>query len=549
MSVTGYMAFAETARTEWFLAEDYDVGKKKLNQLMAEVRATSGEGHDTANVIYGAPQIRVIGGHPFAFVQGVVFVANVGRDGLFKIDLDHRDDTTILDTGFVHTDGYVVDPQGAPMAESEYDAQGGRWKLRLWNAGWRIADKDVALIEHPQLEGLGRDGRSVTVSTEGATGSTIRELPAAGGAWSAPEPAPDDLVIDPITGVPIGQATLNGDILTYKFFDPKDQAGWDSVVATYPDSVVRLESMSADHRKFVVRVESLTDKPGYALVDLDLSKSEWLADAYDGLTPADVSQVLKLNFKAADGTPLSGYVTVPKGKPAKGLPLVVFPHGGPAARDTPGFDWWAQAMASRGYAVLQVNYRGSDGFGWDFMAKGFGQWGRKMQTDLSDGVRVLAKLGMIDPKRVCIVGASYGGYAALAGATLDPGVYRCAVSVAGPADLKRMVADDKSDEGDQGVGTERYWYRYMGPKDQVDAISPAKLADKAAIPILLIHGKDDTVVPYVQSQIMADALKKAGKPVEFITLDKEDHWLSRGETRLLMLKAAVAFLEKNNPPD
>jgi dipeptidyl aminopeptidase/acylaminoacyl peptidase len=150
---------------------------------------------------------------------------------------------------------------------------------------------------------------------------------------------------------------------------------------------------------------------------------------------------------------------------------------------------------------------------------------------------------------VCIVGASYGGYAALAGATLDTGVYRCAVSVAGPSDLRRMVADDKSDEGDQGVGVERYWYRYMGPKDQVGAISPANLADKVTIPILLIHGKDDTVVPYVQSQIMADALRKAGKPVEFVTLDKEDHWLSRGETRLLMLKATVAFLEKNNPPD
>src|SRR5205823_14532419 len=123
---------------------------------------------------------------------------------------------------------------------------------------------------------------------------------------------------------------------------------------------------------------------------------------------------------------------------------------------------WAQALASRGYAVLQVNYRGSDGFGWDHMAAGFGQWGRKMQTDLSDGVRYLAKQGTIDPARVCIVGASYGGYAALAGATLDAGVYRCAVAVAGLSDLKRFVqwVNDRDRAGDHIAG--RYWDRYMG---------------------------------------------------------------------------------------
>jgi dipeptidyl aminopeptidase/acylaminoacyl peptidase len=169
-----------------------------------------------------------------------------------------------------------------------------------------------------------------------------------------------------------------------------------------------------------------------------------------------------------------------------------------------------------------------------------------MQTDLSDGVRYLAARGIIDPARVCIVGASYGGYAALAGATLDAGVYRCAASVAGPADLRRFVADEK-DPDDRSV--EKYWLRYMGPQAGLDEISPAKRVSKVNIPILLIHGKDDTVVPFEQSQIMADALRKAGKPVEFVTLKREDHWLSQGETRLQMLQSVVAFLEKNNPPN
>ncbi len=230
-------------------------------------------------------------------------------------------------------------------------------------------------------------------------------------------------------------------------------------------------------------------------------------------------------------------------------PLIVLPHGGPAARDEPGFDWWAQAMASRGYAVLQINYRGSNGYGWKFLSAGFGQFGRKMQTDLSDGVRYLAAQGKIDPKRVCIVGASYGGYAALAGATLDPGVYHCAVSVAGISDLSRMVSS-------QGAGSDelskRYWLRFMGVEKAgdpvLDEISPIRHIDNVTIPILLIHGKDDTVVDYAQSQIMYDALKKAGKPVEFVTLAHEDHWLSTGATRLQMLEATMAFLAKNNPP-
>jgi dipeptidyl aminopeptidase/acylaminoacyl peptidase len=180
-----------------------------------------------------------------------------------------------------------------------------------------------------------------------------------------------------------------------------------------------------------------------------------------------------------------------------------------------------------------------------------GEWGGKMQTDLSDGVRYLAAQGVIDTARVCIVGASYGGYAALAGATLDTGIYRCAVDVAGPSDLPRLIAYGSSREGRQGVGVERYWDRYMGAKGQSDphlaAISPAFHADKVAIPILIIQGRDDTVVPFEQSQIMADALKRAGKPYDFVILNHEDHWLSRGDTRLQMLQATIDFLVKNNP--
>jgi dipeptidyl aminopeptidase/acylaminoacyl peptidase len=232
---------------------------------------------------------------------------------------------------------------------------------------------------------------------------------------------------------------------------------------------------------------------------------------------------------------------------------VVLVHGGPAASDAPGFDWWSQALASRGYAVLQPQYRGSTSVGEAHLEAGFGQWGRKMQSDLSDGVRDLANKGVIDPRRVCIMGASYGGYAALAGAAFDGDIYRCAVSLAGPADLPAMRAYERDlHDGAKNV-TLRSWDRFMGaasPSDPaLDAISPARHADKVSIPVLLMHGQDDTVVPYDQSHEMAQALKRAGKPVEMITLKGEDHWLSRSETRMQMLKAAVAFVEAHNPAD
>ncbi len=157
----------------------------------------------------------------------------------------------------------------------------------------------------------------------------------------------------------------------------------------------------------------------------------------------------------------------------KNLPLIVFPHGGPAVRDTAEFDWWAQAMAAQGYLVFQPNYRGSP-VTMEHLSAGFGEWGRKMQTDLSDGVRYLAKEGMADPARVCIVGGSYGGYAALAGVTLDPGVYRCAVSVAGISDLKRMLTAVNS----YADRDKRYWNRFMGvsgPSDPLlQQLSPIK---------------------------------------------------------------------------
>jgi dipeptidyl aminopeptidase/acylaminoacyl peptidase len=181
-----------------------------------------------------------------------------------------------------------------------------------------------------------------------------------------------------------------------------------------------------------------------------------------------------------------------------------------------------------------------------FRRSGYGQWGRKMQTDISDGLAELVKQGIADPRRACIMGASYGGYAALAGVTLQQGLYRCSVAVAPVSDLKDMYSSEYRESGDNKM-LRRSLDESLGDKSKFDEVSPRKRAAQASAPILLIHGKDDTVVPFNQSTRMADALKDADKRHELVVLRDEDHWLSTAGTRKQMLEEAMRFVQKHNP--
>ena len=529
---------------EYFQAFHYNVPEQRMKLLLRDAERA-------LNTIQGPPVVRRVDGQPTVFLEGVRFVNNRGRTALFQVNLK-TSRSKLVHEGYENTRDWLVGPDGEPLAESEYDADKARWTLKIKApSGWRTVRVVEAANERPVLLGLGRDGQSVLVADSDEDQAVMREIAPADGVWGEPFSRLENgqPIFDPKTHALIGFRGLVGDEGRHVFFDKESAKAWAKIEKAYPGDRVTLVGWADDRSKVVALVDSPTEGPAYALVDFATHKGVWLGVRYENLKLEDISPVRPVSFKAADGLPLTGYLTLPNGRAPKNLPLIVHPHGGPASRDTPGFDWWAQAMASRGYAVLQVNYRGSAGFGWNFMQAGFGQWGRKMQTDLSDGVRHLAAEGTIDPKRVCIVGASYGGYAALAGATLDPGVYRCAASIAGLSDLRRFVAWSKMGSG---VEAQRYWSRFMGAQSQSDPvlqqISPALNVDKVAIPILLIHGKDDTVVPLEQSRLMETALKKAGKPVELVVMAGEDHWLSRGDTRLQMLNSVVAFVEQHNPP-
>jgi dipeptidyl aminopeptidase/acylaminoacyl peptidase len=389
--------------------------------------------------------------------------------------------------------------------------------------------------------GLGRTANTVIVGPSEGDDGVYTEVRTDGSGVAEPLAAPRRvrLLHDRLTDQLIGYSSgLDNKVA---MFDPKAQARVQGTLRAFPNVNATIKSWSEDFSRLVVFTDGDEDPGTYWLVEIATGKARSIGSAY-AVDGKDVGPGKYVDYKAADGTALQGVLTLPPGSSGKGLPLVVLPHGGPASHDEAEFDWWAQAFASRGYAVFQPNFRGSTGYGQALHDAGYGQWGRKMQTDITDGVAALAAEGVVYPKRACIVGGSYGGYAALAGVTVQHGQFRCAVAYAGVADLAAMLSENKYNDPAM-----RYWKTFMGVKGPGDAvlkeISPAALAAKADAPILLIHGKDDTVVDPKQSRTMERELKKAGKPVELIMLDGEDHWLSRGETRTAMLKAAVAFVE------
>jgi dipeptidyl aminopeptidase/acylaminoacyl peptidase len=222
------------------------------------------------------------------------------------------------------------------------------------------------------------------------------------------------------------------------------------------------------------------------------------------------------------------------------IPFVVLPHGGPSTRDTLSFDYLAQMIASRGYGVLQPNYRGSRGYGGDFERAGFQQWGLKMQDDVVDGTRWLIDQKLADSRRICIVGWSYGGYAALMGAIKTPDFYRCAVSMAGVTDLRRRL-----DRANQSRFADLNLPRFDSDPASIAENSPVLHADQIRIPVLLVHGRRDFTVSVEDSEAMEGALRKAGKSVRSLYFDDDDHYLFREEDRIAFLKTLDQFLQEN----
>jgi dipeptidyl aminopeptidase/acylaminoacyl peptidase len=531
------------ATREWYQVVRYTISKNAIQPIDFEI-----SGERTFNVLVGSPAVREVDGKSVLFLPGY-YVGSHVLPAMFSFGGEYGHPRIIARGNEPLTD-WLLDANGKIAAQFEYNDSAKTWSIRARRDD-RLATiaKGEAPLDPPNLLGFDATGEHAIVEFRQDEEPVWRPIALKDGTLGDAldhGAALQNVITDPRNDRIIG-GVLKRDDLQYVFFDNELQAHWNAILRAFPKDIVRLASHSADFSKTIVEVFGPEHGYAYAYFDWYTHQAVVLGSKY-----ADVKQtaeIRKITYKAGDGISISGFLTLPRDVPPQKLPLVVLPHGGPQARDTQRFDWWAQALADQGYAVLQPNFRGSN-VSKDFVEAGYGEWGRKMQTDLSDGVQYLAKEGVIDAARVCIVGASYGGYAALAGVTLQSGIYRCAVSVAGPSDLPRMRK--RTQRNEYGI-TLRYWNRFWGVAENDDAalkaISPVAHVEGVTAPILLIHGRDDTVVPYDQSDVMLSALKRANKPVEMVALKHEDHWLSSSETRLQMLEATVAFLRAHNPPD
>jgi dipeptidyl aminopeptidase/acylaminoacyl peptidase len=552
ISSTADLSFGYTAaKAELF-------GVSVLNLKTQKTMTVFAKGDRVAHAVFGRYGVQQLGDHWVGYFGGVTYAGNDNHldhtwPDLYRVDLD-TGAAQIAAQGSEILDGWVVDDAGKVVARSTYQEKTEVWQVLAGSDGGRILGSGQEKYGGVDI-GLGRTPGTVLIYKASDDGSAILKEVSVLGAESKDLPEPQAVaepLFDPVSGLWIGYVQDGDDVRT-TMFDPAQKAKANGARKAFPDQRVNLESWSADFNTLIVFTSGGDDSGTHWLVNIPAGKAKPLGAAHPAIRAVKVGPTRMVAWKAADGLAMRGVLTLPPGRPAENLPLVVMPHGGPEARDYPEFDWWAQAFASRGYAVFQPNYRGSSGYGLAFRDAGFGQWGRKMQSDISDGVAELAREGIVDRTRACIVGASYGGYAALAGVTVQQGLYRCSVSVAGLSDLAAFLASNQERADYEVNDGERYWKDFMGVTTAsgktLGPISPASLAARADAPILLIHGLDDTVVPIEQSREMAKALKAAGKPAQLITLPGGDHWLLHEDTRLAALKASVAFVSEHNPAE
>ncbi len=333
--------------------------------------------------------------------------------------------------------------------------------------------------------------------------------------------------------------------LEHKCFDADTQALFQNLEKKLPGSLVILKAANKAEDKLVVRTQSDRSRGAFWLYDRKTDKLQKLADVSPWLDEKQMAEMKPISYKSRDGLTISGYLTVPNGAKPQGLPVVVNPHGGPWARDDWGFDSEVQFLANRGYAVLQVNFRGSTGYGRKFWEASFKEWGGKMQDDVSDGLKYLIAQGIADPKRACIYGGSYGGYATLAGLAYSPELYACGVDYVGVSNLFTFMKSIPP-----------YWkpylgmmYEMIGDPDKEHALlvekSPALHADRIRAPLFVVQGKNDPRVNIAESNQMVEALRKRGIEVPYLVKDNEGHGFHNEENRFEFYEAMEQFFAKH----
>ncbi len=340
---------------------------------------------------------------------------------------------------------------------------------------------------------------------------------------------------------------LEPDLPAYEFVDGEHPLSrvLKGLLAAYPDEHVRIVSATLDQKKVVALVYGDRNPGQYLLVDVDSMSAERIMDVKPWIDPGEMAEMSGFHIRASDGLKIHGYFTLPRGATAAAPPpLVVLPHGGPHfRRDRWGFDSEVQLLASEGFAVLQVNFRGSAGYGDAYQEAGYRRWGDRVVEDIIDATRFAIRKGFADPKRICVYGGSFGGYAALQSAAIAPDLFRCAAGYAGIYDLTRMKDADFAETSRLGRG---YVRTAVGDDDAaLRAASPTFHAEKIKARVLLIHGKQDRRAPFDQAERLGKALENSGNPPEWLVEPLEGHGFYDEAARERMYRRLVAFLRES----
>lgn len=421
--------------------------------------------------------------------------------------------------------------------------------VRKGNSAWDLLNDEASTgrIELPL--GFSEDNRTAYLQVENQTGpDTIVAMDMASGKRT--EVLRDDDT-DPLhaiyragTSIPVGAMLMDGKRRA-AFFDAKSPEARQqrSLEAAFPGDFPVITSSTADGKLSLVRTGSDRNPGDFYIFDNEARKAEHLISRRNWFDPAKMAETRPVSLAARDGLPLKGYLTIPAGGSDRNLPMVVMPHGGPfGIFDDWDFDGDRQMLAAAGYAVLQVNFRGSGNYGRAFRKAGAREWGGKMQDDVTDATRWAIAQGHADARRICIYGASYGGYAALMGVAKEPDLYRCAVGYVGAYDLPTMHTH--GDIQQRGSG-ETYLREWIGERDQLAAVSPNRMADRIKVPVFLAAGGEDKRTPIEHTKMMERALIAAGRPVETLYYPNEGHGFYVEANRKAYYEKLLAFLGRH----
>jgi dipeptidyl aminopeptidase/acylaminoacyl peptidase len=478
---------------------------------------------------------------------------------LYKVNLT-TGKMSLVYKGSSNTASWMTDLNGVPRIRWDYDEERNALELYVregnsddWNKVGEFNEREI-----PDLDFIGlteRPDTAIVVSRQASDRAGLFEFNLLSKQLGKSLYQHTEVDVgqpvrrsmrDEHTGRVVSVFYADHDRVRTKYLDPELEKIQSEIDAKLSEASERiLMAWSRDRTKVIVMTSGPTDPGTYYLYQRSTGSLAEFGKAHPGVTSGQLAQTRRADYVARDGLKIPAYLTLPAGASAGKLPLVIVPHGGPWARDYIEFDWWIQAMASRGYAVLQMNFRGSDGYGREYERRGFREWGLKMQDDISDGLKKVTADGIADPNRVCIVGWSYGGYAALAGGALTPDLYKCVASMAGVSDLMELLDHEKEKRGSDSLIYKTLVQRIGDPradKDRLVSTSPARLASRFAAPVLLMHGTDDETTPIAQSQLMQNALSVAGKQVKFVEFEGEEHSLEDPASRLRFLRELESFL-------